>query len=186
MDRDFWQEKYTNQATGWDLGAVSPPLKAYFDQLTNKDLKILIPGCGYGHEAIYLFQHGFTNVTVIDLVGEALQVIKQKAPAVHCIQGDVFEMNAHFDIIVEQTLFCAINPIMRETYIAKMAQLLSNQGKYVGLLFNREFDGGPPFGGNVSEYNTYFTENFSEYKTEACYNSATPRSGNEVFFIAKK
>lgn len=32
------------------------PLKVYFDQLTNKDLKILIPGGGNSHEAEYLLK----------------------------------------------------------------------------------------------------------------------------------
>lgn len=186
MNKEFWEEKYANQSTGWDLGEVSPPLKAYFDQLTNKDISLLIPGCGFGHEAIYLHQQGFTNITVIDLVGDALQYMKENAPSVQCIEGDVFDLNATFDIIIEQTLFCAINPSLREKYVMKMSQLLSNKGKYVGLLFNREFDGGPPFGGNINEYAVYFSSNFSEFTMETCYNSASPRLGNEVFFIAKK
>ncbi|WP_316930385.1 class I SAM-dependent methyltransferase [Formosa agariphila] len=55
----FWNEKYKNNDIGWDLGTVSPPLKSYFDQLTNKDLKILIPGGGHAHEAEYLHQNGY-------------------------------------------------------------------------------------------------------------------------------
>ncbi|MCB0780847.1 MAG: SAM-dependent methyltransferase, partial [Flavobacteriales bacterium] len=51
LDRDFWQQRYADGTTGWDLGAVSPPLKAYFDQLTDKDLRILIPGGGRSYEA---------------------------------------------------------------------------------------------------------------------------------------
>jgi hypothetical protein len=44
--------------TGWDLGQVSPPLKAYIDQLTDKNLRILIPGCGNSYEAEYLLEKG--------------------------------------------------------------------------------------------------------------------------------
>ena len=44
FNESFWDNKYKTNKTGWDLGQVSPPLKAYFDQLENKDLKILIHG----------------------------------------------------------------------------------------------------------------------------------------------
>jgi hypothetical protein len=47
---------------------VSPPIKAYIDTLKNKDIAILIPGCGNTYEAAYLLlEQGFTNVTVIDI-----------------------------------------------------------------------------------------------------------------------
>ena len=51
LNADFWNNKYLNHTTGWDLGAVSPPLKAYIDSLDNKDLAILIPGAGNAYEA---------------------------------------------------------------------------------------------------------------------------------------
>lgn len=55
----FWNNKYKDHKTGWDLGVISPPLKTYFEQLENKSLKILIPGGGNAHEAEYLFKKGF-------------------------------------------------------------------------------------------------------------------------------
>ena len=72
LSESFWENKYKLNKIGWDLGEVSPPLKAYFDQLTNKDLKILIPGGGNSHEAEYLFKNGFKNVYVVDLSKTAL------------------------------------------------------------------------------------------------------------------
>ena len=44
LSEDFWDNRYKTKETGWDLGEVSAPLKANFDQLSNKELKILIPG----------------------------------------------------------------------------------------------------------------------------------------------
>ena len=40
LSEKFWENKYKTNKIGWDLGEVSPPLKTYFDQLINKDLKI--------------------------------------------------------------------------------------------------------------------------------------------------
>lgn len=46
LDAHYWNERYQNSATGWDIGAVSTPLKEYIDQLDSKEIRILIPGCG--------------------------------------------------------------------------------------------------------------------------------------------
>ncbi|HIC33088.1 MAG TPA: SAM-dependent methyltransferase, partial [Flavobacteriaceae bacterium] len=73
LSEEFWDNRYKNEDTGWDLGEVSPPLKAYFDQLQDKNLKILIPGGGNSHEAEYLYNQGFTNVFVVDVSKTALE-----------------------------------------------------------------------------------------------------------------
>jgi SAM-dependent methyltransferase len=186
IDQSFWQARYDEGTTQWNLGAISSPLKAYVDQLDDKSLRILIPGCGYGHEAIYLAGQGFTNVTVIDLVDNALQLIREKAPSVHCITGDFFAHTGTYDRILEQTLFCAIDPVLREPYIAHVAKLLADGGKYAGVLFNREFEEGPPFGGSTAEYEGYLKPHFSSFQLEECYNSIERRQGTEVFARAVK
>ena len=188
MDQAFWQQRYDENTTGWDIGSVSEPLKAYIDQLTDKDLRILIPGCGYGHEARYLAEQGFTQVTVIDLVDDAISRLREEVAAVRCITGDFFELDeaGTYDLILEQTLFCAINPAMRDQYIRKGAELLVTGGKYVGVLFNREFEGGPPFGGDIEEYTNYMDHRFTRYQITACYNSIPQRTGTEVFVKAEK
>ena len=75
-----WEERYKNEDTGWDIGMVSTPLKEYFDQLTDKTIKILIPGCGNGHEASYLHRHGFRNVFLLDLAPSPLDNFSTQHP----------------------------------------------------------------------------------------------------------
>ena len=53
--KNYWTNRYSKAKTGWDIGYPSTPLKTYFDQLENKDLRILIPGAGNAYEAEYLF-----------------------------------------------------------------------------------------------------------------------------------
>ena len=65
LNEAFWDNKYKSGKTGWDIGSISTPLKKYFDQLTNKELKILIPGGGNSYEAEYLHKLGFKNVYVV-------------------------------------------------------------------------------------------------------------------------
>ena len=113
LSETFWNTKYKDQKTGWDLGVISPPLKAYFDQLENKDLKILIPGGGNSYEAEYLFNHGFRNVFVVDLSEIALENLKKRVPKfpdVQLLHANFFEIEDLFDLVIEQTFFCAIQP----------------------------------------------------------------------------
>ncbi len=189
LDTLYWQSRYENNQAGWDLGAASQPIVEYVNQLTNKELKILIPGCGNAHEAEYLFKNGFKNVSVIDIALAPLENFKHRVPDFpnsKLINGDIFDLNLQFDLIIEQTLFCAIDPTLREQYIQKVHQLLEPEGKFVGLLFNREFDAGPPFGGNKEEYMTYFSPYFQRVQMENCHNSVLQRRGTELFFIAEK
>jgi hypothetical protein len=38
IDAYFWDQKYQNQETGWDIGTISEPLKCYIDQLEDKNI----------------------------------------------------------------------------------------------------------------------------------------------------
>lgn len=62
-----------------------------------------------------------------------------------------------------------------------MYQLLKPGGKLVGVLFNRSFEGGPPFGGSKSEYLSLFQNQFTVTSMEECYNSIAPRKNAELF-----
>jgi len=184
LSPEYWSQRYENQQHGWDLGQISPPVKAYIDQLADKELKILIPGCGSGHEGSYLWKEGFKNVHVLDFSELPLALFMSNNPdfpkeQIHC--SDFFQHDEKYDLIIEQTLFCAIDPNLRPDYAKKVAALLKPGGKLVGLLFNRTFDAGPPFGGNQDEYERYFCSHFSNIYFEPCHNSIAPRSGSELF-----
>jgi thiopurine S-methyltransferase len=67
-----------------------------------------------------------------------------------------------------------------------MHDMLNDGGKLVGLLFDRDFQDGPPFGGNKEEYLNYFSPLFNIKIFEKCYNSIEPRMGSELFIILEK
>lgn len=187
FDQQFWNERWEKQETAWDMGSPSAPLKAYIDQLENKQLKILIPGCGNAYEAEYLFEKGFENVFVIDFAPKALEEFAKRVPGFpkeHLICGDFFRLDEKdFDLVLEQTFFCAINPDLRNNYAKKMHELIKPGGKLVGLLFNDpnlNYEQ-PPFGGTPEEYRAIFNPYFSFIKFEACYNSIKPRADRELF-----
>jgi hypothetical protein len=190
FDQTYWENKYHENATGWDIGYASTPLVDYFKQLTNIELKILIPGGGNCYEAEYLFEQGFKNIFVIDIAEQPLKNLKARFPNFpdhHLIHDDFFIHQEKYDLIVEQTFFCALDPVFRQKYADKMADLLAEKGKLAGLLFDFELtEDGPPFGGSAKEYLQLFSQKFTIKKLERCYNSIKPRNGRELFFIFEK
>ena len=190
LSANFWDNRYQSNDIGWDLGTISPPLKAYFDQLTNLDLKILIPGGGNSYEAEYLFDKGFKNVYVVDLSQTALDNLKNRVPdfpSSNLILNNFFDLDQTFDLIIEQTFFCAINPSLRANYAKKASDILNVNGKVAGLLFDAVLNTThPPFGGRKKEYLDYFTPYFDIKIMDTSYNSIKPRAGRELFFIIQK
>ncbi len=186
LSANYWNDRYLQDSAHWDVGAVSTPLKVYFDQLTDKDLAILIPGAGNAWEAEYLHQQSFTNVTVCDLAEEPLKNLAARCPGIsakHLIQSNFFDLEDNSDdLIVEQTFFCALDPSLRPAYADKVFRLLRSGGHLTGLLFSVEFENeGPPFGGTAEEYRTYFEGCFGFKTFEPAYNSIQPRAGRELF-----
>ena len=116
LDQNYWETQYKSRSIGWDLGKVSPPIQTYIDSIIDKNISILIPGCGNTYEAEYLLDKGFTNVTVIDIAPTLIAVLNKKFQnnkAVTIILGDFFEHQGNYDLIVEQTFFCALDPILK-------------------------------------------------------------------------
>lgn len=190
FDSNYWQHRYQRNQTGWDAGDVTTPLKEYFDQLQNKEIRILIPGCGNAYEAEYLYKQGFKQVYLVDIAEAPLQNFAQRMPNFpkeQLLQQDFFSLPGEYDLIVEQTFFCALDPSYREHYARKCKALLKPGGKLMGLLFETKFaHDGPPFGGDREEYRKYFEPYFNFLHFETAYNSIPPRQGRELFMLLQK
>jgi thiopurine S-methyltransferase len=190
FDKAFWEELYKTNDTGWNIGYISTPIKEYIDQLHSKELKILIPGAGNSYEAEYLWKKGFKNLFVLDIAEQPLLNLKNRIPDFpdnQLLLQDFFQVNDKFDLIIEQTFFCALNPSMREDYVTKMSKIINQKGKLIGLLFDFPLDTkGPPFGGSKDEYLKRFAPYFKINTLERSYNSIKPREDKELFFIFEK
>lgn len=190
LNKNYWEERYQKNETGWDVGEISTPLKEYIDQLTDKSTKILIPGAGNSYELEYLLAQGFTNVFVLDYAQSPLDNIQKRIPTFpkdHLICADFFEHQDTYDLILEQTFFCALDPSLRKDYVKKMQTLLIPNGKIAGLLFQFPLtEVGPPFGGSKEEYVALFQKDFTIKTLEPAINSIKPRLEKELFFIFTK
>jgi len=185
----FWDSRYLNNETGWDMKQVSPPLKAYIDSVENKDLKILIPGCGNAYEAEYLLDTGFKNATLIDFSKVVTDRLKDKykGKPISIINENFFDLQGKYDLILEQTFFCALDPSLRKKYVEKCYDLLNDGGKIAGVLFNKKFaPTEPPFITTDEEYRKLFEPYFTFLKFDNCYISVAHRIGYELFFEFEK
>lgn len=190
MDSQYWNDRYLKGDTGWDMGAVSPPLKEYIDQLVDRDIRILIPGGGNSYEAAYLAGQAFSDVTVLDIAPVLVEQLRKTfaRTRVKILEEDFFSHTGTYDLVLEQTFFCAIDPSRRADYVKHMYSLIKPGGHLAGVLFNRHFtQEGPPFGGTEREYRELFSPLFDIKTLQTCYNSHPARQDYELFinFIPK-
>ncbi|MBI3993057.1 MAG: methyltransferase domain-containing protein [Candidatus Lambdaproteobacteria bacterium] len=149
---DFWNAKYAAGHTPWDLGQVSRPVQRLVERHFPPAGRVVIPGAGRGYEAIYLAQRGY-QVTAIDYADEAVRHLREEARrsglSVDVQQRDMFEIppdqRGAYDVLLEQTCFCAINPRDWPKYEWMAGQLLKHGGRLLGVFMEVPFDKGPPF-----------------------------------------
>ena len=201
MDKKFdtnnlheWEKLYIGDDTGWDLGAPTP----VFTDIA-KDLrpgKLCILGCGHGYDAIMFSEKGF-NVTAVDFAPAPIKYINERARElsldINTIEENIFtltpKLNNHFEYIIEQTCFCAIDPKKRKTYHDLVYNLLKPGGLIIGLWFpigKALSEGGPPFAVSEKEVKSLFNNRWDIKKDEFPNNSVEPRSGREKLIIFKK
>jgi SAM-dependent methyltransferase len=187
--QSFWNERWEAKETGWDIGYPSPAISEYFSKYSEKEVAVLIPGCGNAYEAEFLVHAGFKNITLVDIAPKAVEILRKKFAGnsnVRILCADFFTIREKFDILIEQTFFCAIPPSKRKEYVRQAAEVLNPNGRIVGLLFDIMFEKeGPPFGGSREEYEQLFNPLF-HLKMLPCLNSINPRAATELFIELQK
>jgi SAM-dependent methyltransferase len=190
LDKNYWSDRYISGKTGWDIGFASNAISQYLDQIKNKEIQVLFPGAGNAYEVESAYANGFRSVHLLDYSTRPITNFIRRNPLfpknlIH--NEDFFEHKGRYDLIVEQTFFCALKPDLRQNYVSKMNELLNPGGKLVGVLFDRAFDfQGPPFGGKKKEYYELFESEFDIKLMSPCNNSIPDRIGSELFFILEK
>ncbi len=191
---DFWEQRYQQGATGWDLGEVAPPLAKLLGSPLAPPLgKTAVLGCGRGHDALAFAARGY-DVVGFDFAPSAIAAAIAHAEragvgARFCLR-DVFTLTAEFpqafDVAVEHTCFCAIDPARREEYIAQIAGILRPQGWLVGLFWAHGRPGGPPFGCTRAELESLLAPYFEVRQMDLAENSVPGRRGEEYLAIAQR
>jgi SAM-dependent methyltransferase len=182
---DYWNNRYLEKASPWDLGKPSAPLMDFMSRWTDKSARILLPGGGGGHEAAALYQMGYTNIHLLDWSPEVCALFLRNYPffpptQVHC--EDFFQHQHQYDLVLEQTFFCALPITLRDRYVQHMASILKPGGTLAGVMFNFPIvEAGPPWGGDADEYRRRFESYFDILEMKECKTSEPSRLGRELF-----
>ena len=145
---DFWTIRYATGRTPWDFGGAPAALKSFLAR-SSASGRVLIPGCGSGYE-IQAFHTAGCDVTAIDFSPAALDQAKKVmgSLAERVILGDFFTHDfgqRRFEIIYERTFLCSMPPSRWPDYANRMADLLSDEGRLIGVfLYTQQSKSGPP------------------------------------------
>ncbi len=161
----FWDRRYQQGSDGWELGQPAPPLEEFLRHhplAPQPPGRVLVPGCGRGHEARLLAALGFA-VVGLDFSAEAIAVARQGAAApgasLRWLQADLFDRAtlaaqglgaASLQGWLEHTCFCAIEPGQRPAYLQTVRELLAPGGWLLGLFWCHGRPGGPPYGSDAA------------------------------------
>jgi SAM-dependent methyltransferase len=174
-DPDFWTVRYAAGRTPWDFGGIPAALKSFLAR-SSAPGDVLIPGCGAGYEVQAFHAAGY-NVTAIDFSLAALdQAGKVLGPlAEKVILGDFFTYGfeqRRFDLIYERTFLCSMPPSRRLDYANRMAELLTERGKLIGVfLYGRQSSPGPPYPLTDEQAQEIFQDKFRLVRSEPMQDS---------------
>ena len=192
---EYWEKSYQSGDMGWDLGGPTPIFDDWI-QYQADSLSICILGAGNGWDAINFAEKGH-NVTAVDFAESAIDNMhtsaQSKGVQINIVHSDIFDLcklfNHTFDIVLEYTCFCAIDPARRMDYVRMTNQILKPDGKLVALLFPIDKDindDGPPFAVDLDSTISLFLKYFILDTKEIPSLSIERRNGREVFVIFKK
>lgn len=148
----FWNAKYAQANQPWDLGGVADAARLLVERFCPPDSRVFVPGCGRGYEVVWLEQRGH-RVTAVDFADEAIRFLRELAGQ-HRVQPEIVQedlfllpasLNSRFDVLLEQTCFCAIDPSLRHEYERVAHRLLKPGGRLLGVFMEVEGIEGPPY-----------------------------------------
>jgi len=191
--RDDWQNHYDNDDLRWDLGQVAPPFIRLWQENKLPAGKVIVPGCGQGHEVLFLAGKGF-EVTGLDYAPGAVELLsralKEKKLQADVLHEDFFRLdenhNAQYDLLLEQAFFCAIHPSRRSAYVETVTRILKKGGLLAGLFYETGEEGGPPFNTTPSDVLDHFSDAFNIETLEKTPHSVENRKDKELLGLLRK
>lgn len=189
----YWSKIYESTPNpGWNLGEPAEALKDMLPRLKIARSRILVLGCGEGHDAA-LFAASGHFVTAVDISPLALERARKlygHMPNLTFMEADLFKLpqdfDHSFDVVFEHTCFCAINPEKRQELVKIWNRVLAPGGHLMGVFFTFEKRQGPPYGGTEWELRQRLKGAYQPIFWGRWQKSVANRQGKELFIYAKK
>jgi len=195
-----WEQHYRENDTPWDKGYPAPGLTAFLAEREIPKGRILVPGCGLGHDVRALSAAGGEDAEVVglDVSATAMKLANEfpKVGGEKFAVGDFFDLPENlrgaFDWIWEHTCFCAIDLDRRADYARAAAAALKPGGRLLAIFYLDPYDEehqpgeGPPHGCTLEELEELFGPHFEI--TEHWHPSAAypGREGKELMMVLQK
>ncbi len=188
-----WEGRYQQQDTPWNKGFAAPPLVEWMEENEFRG-KVLVPGCGTGYDVREIARSGAFAIG-LDLAPSAINFADSQ-PRVGTERYRLAnflelppELVGAFDFVFEHTLFCAIDPALRATYVQSAAASLVPGGHLVAIFYldvgERDGDG-PPFGTSREELNELFGSAFETVEEFVPKRAYEGREGCELLRVLKR
>lgn len=195
-----WESAWSEGRTGWDAGASAPALEEHLAGMERPGPKsrALVPGCGSGYDVFALARAGFKahGVDIAPTAAQRFEMLRQQehlGPAQAMIHtGNFFEAEGlgRFDVIFDYTFLCAIEPDRRPDWVARMIELLKEDGELWTLIFpvdpddptpSTSEDDGPPYRMHPAVVAELLEPRFEKVELRAPAASHPGREGKEFF-----
>ena len=186
--RGEWEQRYHAGRTGWDRGEPSPALRHWLDAGLVPAGRVLVPGCGHGHEVAELVRAG-AQVTAVDIAAQPVMRLMGQltAAGLHArvIQADLLHWQPAepFEAVYEQTCLCALEPAHWPGYERRLADWLLPGGHLLALFMQTGREGGPPYDCPVAAMRELFHAARWRWQDEAPIEVAHPNGFVELGYI---
>lgn len=187
-----WSEIYKEMPIpNWDLQQPHPAFVDMLPRLKQPRSRILILGCGEGHDAAFFAEEGHI-VTAVDFSDVALDRARKKYGhlSIQFVHADAFKLphnfDKSFDVVIEHTHYCAIDPYRRSQLVQVWNRCLIQGGLLMGVFFSTEKRSGPPYGSTEWEIRQRLQKDYHFLFWGRWKNSPPQRQGRELFILAQK
>ena len=192
----FWNKRYLENNTKWDIGTSTPILIDYLKKKKDQIGKVCVLGCGNGYDALEFSLYG-NDVFAVDFAEEPLKNLKSRSNkknlVINLVNEDIFNLskryNNFFDLVYEYTCFCAIEPLRREEYFDVVYKILRKGGLLFAIFIPLDKDlseDGPPFGVDIKQIISQTSKKFKIIENRFSSLSIEPRKDREKLLILKK
>jgi thiopurine S-methyltransferase len=184
MEKDYWQERWKQEETGFHQNEVNPYLLQYWQELhLAPGSEVFVPLCGKSRDMSWLSEQGYA-VLGVETSAVAVQAFfkengytpnhatsekfdRYDANSIRILCGDFFDLSKHdlakISAVYDRASLIALPPEMRERYTHHLLSILppATQILLITLDYPQPEMAGPPFAVSANEVEALYHERFT-------------------------